>query len=129
MKDLDNKNCYGYEGLIDSFEVDVVLSEHDDDYQGDSFYLLRDADDRYGYLVFGWGSCSGCDAFEAASDDVSWGSNPTALIDLRDELWNDVSWFDSLDNLRAYFVENDVKLQWYGYRSTFKVFLERVNGL
>lgn len=129
MKDLDNDNCGNYEALIESFEVDILLDEHDDDYQGDSFYLLRDADGRYGYLVFGWGSCSGCDAFAASSDDVWSGEDPSALIDLRDSLWDDVSWFDSLDDLRAYFKENDVKLQWYGHRSAFKVFLERVNDL
>lgn len=128
MRDLNDKN-YGYEGLIDSFDVDILLDEHDDDYQGDSFYLLRDAENRIGFLSFGWGSCSGCDAYDSASDDVRYGVNPSALVDLRDELWNDVSWFSSLDDLRDYFNKNDVALKWYGYNSAFKVFLKRVMAL
>jgi hypothetical protein len=124
MFDVTTKNCYGYEGLIDSFEVDVLLDGHDDDYQGDSFYLLRDGDGCIGYLNFGWGSCSGCDAYEDARD-----SGDAALMNLRDELWEDVSWFDSLEDLRVYFKENDVKLKWYGHSSTFKDFLKRVDEL
>lgn len=124
-----NENSYGYEGLIDSFEVDVVLSEHDDDYQGDSYYLLRDAAGRYGYLIFGWGSCSGCDAYEGAQDDVHYGENPNALTELRDELWESVSWFSSLDDLRDYLEKDDADLKWYGPRSTFKAFHKSVKAL
>lgn len=116
----DEKYNYGYEGLVDSFGVEIVFSEHDDDYQGDSFYLLKDAEGRYGFLSFGWGSCSGCDAYQAI-----WNEGNDALVELRDELWESVRWFDSLDGLRVYLLDNN-KLNWYGYRSSFKVFLEKL---
>lgn len=111
---------YSYEGLVDSFGVEIVFAEHDKDWQGDSFYLLKD-EQRYGFLQFGWGSCSGCDAYESSRD---MGGN--ALEELRDELWEKVVWKDSLDGLRAYMVENDPKLQWYGNRPSFKAFLEKL---
>lgn len=114
---------YGYEGLVDSFGVEIVFDEHDDDYQGDSFYLLKDAEGRYGFLNFGWGSCSGCDAYQDAEVE---GGN--ALEVLRDELWESVNWFDSLEDLRVYLLDNN-KLNWYGYRKTFKVFLEKLKVL
>lgn len=122
MFDVKDYN-YGYEGLVDSFGVEVVFSEHDEDYQGDSFYLLKDAEGRYGFLNFGWGSCSGCDAYEAIRGDGN-----DALEELRDELWESVSWFDSLEDLRVYLLDNN-KLNWYGYRKTFKVFLEKLKVL
>lgn len=120
----NNKYGNGYEGLIESFGVEVVLDEHDDDYQGDSFYILRDAEDRYGFLAFGWGSCSGCDAFSSA-----WDSGDAALVELRDELWDDVEWHDSLDDLRVVFDEEDVQLKWYGHSKAFKNFLQGLKGL
>lgn len=119
----DNKYVYSYEGLIDSFGVEIVLDEHDDDYQGDSFYLLRD-NDRFGYLAFGWGSCSGCDAFEAARDDGN-----IAVVELRDELWSSVVWFDSLEDLRVYLGDDKSQLRWYGYNSAFKVFRKKLEDL
>lgn len=123
MFDVTTENCHNYEDLIDSFEVEIVLDEHEDDYQGDSFYLLRDGNGRMGYLAFGWGSCSGCDAFCG-----SWEDGDVALMELRDALWNDVLWFDSLDDLRVNFNEKDIKLNWYGHSSAFKVFLKRLNS-
>jgi len=122
MFDVKDYN-YGYEGLVDSFGVEIVFDEHDDDYQGDSFYLLKDVEGRYGFLNFGWGSCSGCDAYQGAQDE---GGN--ALEELRDELWESVNWFDSLEDLRVYLLDNN-KLNWYGYRKTFKVFLEKLKVL
>lgn len=37
-------------------------------WQGDYVYLLKN-DDRYAFTVIGYGSCSGCDALEACSND------------------------------------------------------------
>lgn len=120
----DNKYGYGYEGLIESFDVEILLDGHDGDYQGDSFYILRDADGRVGFLAFGWGSCSGCDAFSAAWDD-----GEAELVALRDGLWDDVEWHNSLDDLRVSFEENDIELKWYGHSKSFKTFLRELKGL
>lgn len=113
MKELvqeDEEYVYfGYGQLVDSFEVDVEFEEHDNDYQGDSYYLLRDGG-RYGVLVFGWGSCSGCDALQSC-DTLS------EVTALRDSLWESVRWFDSRDDLRAWVSTYDFEGQWYFYSS------------
>lgn len=62
----------------------VVVQVDDPGYQGDSRVLFRDGE-RWGVLLFGWGSCSGCDALQGCSsfDDVE---------KLRDELVTSVRW-------------------------------------
>lgn len=57
-----------YYHIILSFGYTIVDDKHEDDYQGDSIYILED-NGKFGWLTFGWGSCSGCDAFEACRDD------------------------------------------------------------
>lgn len=54
-----------YGPIIDSLGKCVVY-ESDGAYQGDSYIMFRDGA-RFGVLVFGWGSCSGCDSLEACS--------------------------------------------------------------
>ena len=53
-----------YRPMIDSFGYEILLQVDDKDYQGDSRLLFRDVS-RYGILIFGWGSCSGCDSLQA----------------------------------------------------------------
>lgn len=115
---------YSYEGLIQSCDVEIILIEEDDDYQGDSLCVLKDRDGKYGFLIFGWGSCSGCDAFQAAQEEGF-----KALEELRNELWNSVEWFASLDDLRVDLNDRDAKLKWYGHTDLFKKFLGALEGL
>ena len=56
----------------------------DDDYQGDSRVLFRDGE-RYGVLIFGWGSCSGCDALQACDTYEE-------VDDLRHQLEGEIVW-------------------------------------
>lgn len=106
MKEITNEH-YSYDGIIDTFEVDVLLAEYDNDYQGDAFYLLQDGD-RYGYLVFGWGSCGGCDWLESCYGDIA------GMTELRDSLWASVQW-KSKSEMLTYFENKDEKLEHYGY--------------
>lgn len=76
---------YNYLDLVKGFAPVILLEVSDDDYQGDTRLLLRDAEGRWGYLRFGWGSCSGCDSLQACD------SLPE-LSDLRDELARGVHW-------------------------------------
>ena len=78
----DTPSDYGE--LVESMEYEVLAQADDDDYQGDSLYLLRDGQ-RYGVLTFGWGSCSGCDALQACS-------TMTEATELRDELHQSITW-------------------------------------
>jgi hypothetical protein len=75
-----------YSGLVESANLEILVDESDDDYQGDSMYLVRDKDTgQFGFITFGWGSCSGCDALQAC-DTVK------DLEELRDSLVDGVAW-------------------------------------
>src|SRR5262249_9459299 len=70
LNDEDGYFCVScYEPMIAAFGRFIVGAD-DADYQGDSYRLIADGDEpgqRYGMLIFGWGSCSGCDALQACS--------------------------------------------------------------
>lgn len=93
-----------YDELVDSFGVTTLIEEHDDDYQGDSYYLLSNGSE-FGILVFGWGSCSGCDSLEACDSREE-------VIALRDDLWNGIVWRTEEDMIE-YIKTKDWDLEWY----------------
>jgi hypothetical protein len=109
MKDIREvyPNCFdrywgypsNYQPMIDSFGYNILLAVHDRDYQGDSRYLFQNGD-RYGMLIFGWGSCSGCDALQSCSsyEDVD---------KLRMSLYNSTQWFDNKEDCLNYFINHD----------------------
>jgi hypothetical protein len=91
-----------YQPLLESFGYEIALKVDDDDYQGDSRVLFRNPDDgQYGYLTFGWGSCSGCDALQAYS-------SLAAIENLRDELHGSIKW-GSAQELYDHFTIHDWK--------------------
>lgn len=94
-----------YYSLVASTGVEVFDSEDDDDYQGDSFALVRDGD-RWGWLTFGWGSCSGCDALQAAEGDEE------ELSELREQLIVSIVWRDSVAEVIAYATDADAVRHW-----------------
>lgn len=120
MRELNGNEYWSYDELVDSFEVEVVFDEHDNDYQGDSYYLLKDGD-KYGILVFGWGSCSGCDALEACYGDLAEATR------LRDSLWESVDWMDE-EGLRQYCATKRWDSEWYYYREAGRKFTERLKS-
>nr|WP_221374503.1 hypothetical protein [Actinoplanes polyasparticus] len=111
-------DAYGYDNLLASFDVPVVLKVDDNDYQGDSRLLLKDGE-RWGILTFGWGSCSGCDAYEACSGLADY-------VELRDQLWNDIHWEANAAALLAYIDGKDWSLEYGWYRDdAMRAFLEK----
>lgn len=120
MRELDTSNYYSYNELIDSMELDEVFSEHDNDYQGDSYYLFKRGDE-FGILVFGWGSCSGCDALEAAYGNIE---ETTAL---RDDLYASIRWM-SRDELKEWVGNKQWDSEWYYYREAGKDFIARLKA-
>jgi hypothetical protein len=92
-----------YEDLIQQFaqiEIMVALGEA---YEGDAHLLLKSLDGkRLGFLYYGWGSCSGCDAFEACY-------SPEDFWNLRCDLERSVQWFDTPAELRAFLEARDWK--------------------
>lgn len=75
---------YDYRPMIESMAEEVLLEVREDNYSGDSRFLLKDKD-MYGYLMFGWGSCSGCDALQACN-------NYEDIHKLRKELYKAIRW-------------------------------------
>jgi hypothetical protein len=121
---LTDRFAYGpgdYSPIIESFG-DVLLRVDDwdgvdsDISGGDSRILYRNGD-RYGILVFGWGSCSGCDALAgcgslAEIDDlveelaakIEWGKIGEILGFLKEHDWEgDYSW--SKEETRSFVAE------------------------
>lgn len=89
-----------YTDIINSFEFEVLLRIDDDDYQGDTRVLFKDRKtNKIGYLLFGWGSCSGCDALEGC---CSW----EELEELQLSLYNSIKWLTETEMLN-YFKEHD----------------------
>ena len=93
---------HDYEPIIRIFG-EIVLKVSTKDYQGDSWVILRKNAD-FGWLRWGWGSCSGCDSLQACStfEDVD---------DLIDDLERGILWFGSLDELKSYFREKDWEVE------------------
>lgn len=87
-----------YQPMIDSFgSVLVQVSDHD--YQGDTRVLLEDSG-LIGLIIFGWGSCSGCDALQACQSFSD-------LQELYDSLKSRVQWWESAEEALDYFEKHD----------------------
>lgn len=109
----------GYESVLDTFGYEVVLYETLGSWQGDIVTILKDGT-RFGFLMFGYGSCSGCDALEGTStlDD---------LKALAIGLHSDIRWFESMSDLARWLVkaivnydEDSVPGSWYYYDNDVK---------
>jgi len=98
----DCKYPADYDPIIESFG-EVLIKVDDDDYQGDSRVLLKDGN-RFGVLIFGFGSCSGCDRLQACN-------NFNEIDELIQEMYNDIHWFDSLEECKTWAEERDWELQ------------------
>lgn len=114
----DRFSWYDYQPMLNEFG-EILIQVDEEAYQGDSFLLYKN-DNKYGFLTFGWGSCSGCDALQACTDIDE-------VQELMDSLYNAIKWFDSLQELKCYISDYSiVELQWYFYSDTFKEFREKV---
>jgi hypothetical protein len=83
-----------YAALVASMGVEILAQEDEDGWQGDSLLILRRGD-RWGYLAFGWGSCSGCDALQGCSSVAE-------VEELRRDLARSIVWHDSAADLLAF---------------------------
>ena len=106
-----------YEGIVESWGYEVVGWETFGDYQGDYFVLLRDGD-RWGFVSIGYGSCSGCDALEAACED-----GPSVVEALSEELRTSVRWGSAAD-LAEFFSSEVAQRQWWSFERGVRPLLE-----
>lgn len=89
-----------YRPILDDIGA-AILQTDDDDYRGDSRVLYSDGE-RIGWLQFGWGSCSGCDALQGCN-------SYDELQSLMDSLRDSVHWFDTKAEALAFFLSHDWK--------------------
>lgn len=110
-----------YGPLLLSMGHEIMLQVDDDDYQGDSRLLLKDGD-KVGYLQFGWGSCSGCDALQACNTIGE-------IEELRDELKSQIRWFDTKADAHKFFEEHDWEGDYSWHHEVQKQFVIEAKAL
>lgn len=108
---------YNYQPIIDEFGK-ILIQVDEDGYQGDIWVLYED-DGKFGYLQFGWGSCSGCDALQGCD-------NLDEVQKLMDSLYASIKWFESKEEATQWFVSHDFEGDYCWYTKEFKLFLKRV---
>lgn len=107
-----------YQPMLNEFGKREIQVDTDD-YQGDSFVLYRSGE-RYGYLNFGWGSCSGCDALQAC-DSIE------EVQELMDKLYNNILWFPSFECMMDYFSDEEtLRMKWEWHSEEFQSFRKQV---
>jgi hypothetical protein len=109
----------GYNGLL-GLIGDILLQVDDHDYQGDSRLIYQRAGD-YGLLIFGWGSCSGCDALQAC-DTIE------EVHQLGERLENSVQWMPAKE-LLEYFNKHDWEGDYSYHDEETKEFVEKAKVL
>lgn len=107
-----------YQPMLESLGYEILIQEDDNDYQGDSYLLLRDGE-RYGYLTFGWGSCSGCDSLQACN-------SYREVAELRSEIHESIVWKNTKAEMREWLSTKDWHVEWYFSEQTFHRFFDKV---
>ena len=110
--------CYwsDYQPMLDAFG-NIAVQVDDDDYQGDS-RVLYDENGEIGLLIFGWGSCSGCDALQACG-------SLEEVQELCDKLQEDIKWFDDKKQALEYFTSHDWQGDYSWHQTETKEFVNK----
>ena len=88
-----------YTTITASFGYELLVSESTESWDGDTLEVLKDGD-KYGLLIYGWGSCSICDALESCK-------SLEEVEELREDLHNSIIWYDSKGKLLKYIADKD----------------------
>jgi thioredoxin-related protein len=108
---------YDYECIVKEFG-EILINIYDDSYQGDWRVLIK-KDNKYGILIFGFGSCSGCDALQSCRTYEE-------VDKLIEEMYNNIFWFDDLESCKKWVRERDWELQYSWHCDETKDFIEKV---
>ena len=92
-----------YEPMLGLFG-EIIVQRDESGYQGDTLAVIKNGN-RYGYISFGWGSCSGCDALQGC-DTVD------SICDLANCFEQSVQWFESLTDLKSFVLKHDYEGDW-----------------
>lgn len=95
----------------------VLVRVDDKDYQGDSRALIE-SEKGIGVLIFGWGSCSGCDALQSC-DTVK------ELDRLIERIQSDTKWFKDKQEALNYFKTHDWEGDYSWHQEETKEFIEK----
>ena len=109
-----------YDMIVDAFGYQNPIWVEDDDFQGDSYALLKDGEKR-GFLVFGWGSCSGCDWLQGC-DTIE------DITELYNHLLSEILWKDSAAEMLEYMNAKDWDVEWYARKPEWKDFLDKAKS-
>lgn len=107
----------GYDLLIASMEYYVQKSQSFGSYSGDSVYLFGSSSyGNYGILIFGWGSCSGCDTLQACN-------NAKDVEELREKLNSEIKWFQDKEEMNKWIDSRIESNDWYTHEKEIAEFL------
>jgi hypothetical protein len=118
--DPSDKYFFGpcdYQPILEEFG-NILIQVDDNDYQGDSRVLLQNGN-KYGILIFGWGSCSGCDSLQGCDSYEE-------IDELMQDIYNDIKWFESLDSCKSWVKNRDWELQYSYHCDETKEFINKV---
>ena len=105
---------YSYDPILNAFGK-IVCRVDDRAYSGDS-RVLYDEGDKIGFLMFGWGSCSGCDALQACR-------TLEEVQKLCDKLQDSIKWFDDRYSALEWFSTHDWEGDYSWYAEETKRFV------
>lgn len=104
---------YDYDVMLQEFG-NIELKVDEQDYSGDSWVLYRNGTDSagcwhrgFGYLQFGWGSCSGCDALQGCE-------KMSEVQELMNSLNQQIQWFSSKEEALNFFQNHDWEADYSG---------------
>ena len=116
-------NLPDYEDIVKCFGEPIIYIE-EDTYQGDTWAIVKRVSKCariYGYIQFGWGSCSGCDALQACSTIEE-------LQDLVNELENSINWMSKKEFVK-WATHHDFPGDYAWRDKYFKKFVSQVKSL
>ncbi len=95
----NEKYGWGYDGIyqyiVESLSCDKFKSHEVGDYQGDSIVFFKKGS-KFGILNHAYGSCSGCDSYQACENSEK------ELANLAEAFKDSVVWYDSAEEFIDY---------------------------
>ena len=104
---------YDYEEILNLFGK-IKIKKSDRGYRGDT-WVLYEENGHYGYLCFGWGSCTSCDALQSCDTQKE-------LDSLIESMEKSIRWFETKNDCIAWFKSHD----WDGDYTNPKKFVRMV---
>lgn len=95
---------------------DIIYRYDQPDYQGDTYAIIKNQDNKIGYICFGWGSCSGCDRLQGCN-------NYEELAELIETLENTIIWKNDPAEMLEWLNNRDWKGEFVWHNENLNIFL------